>query len=330
MAIAAGEIRVMTSGAFAAAHLELSPRFEQATQEKVVTVATSTGVGAESISNRLRRGEVADVVVLPDAALDQLIKDRLVVAGSKVALARSSIGMAVRRGAPKPDIGSVEALKDALLRAKSVAYSASVSGDYLSTELFPRLGIAAQMRPKSQRIERERVGDVVARGEAEIGFQQISELLPIAGIDYVGPLPGEVQRVTVVSAGVGVTAKNADGARQLIRFFASPEAAARFTSLGLEPLATVTPCTSELLSVRLRACNARRTRDDDSGHVIAFESLPIPSHHNSPSARRVSPWRAAACGRIPASQPQNFPCVLSSLQRRVISLSNSVERGRAV
>lgn len=239
MAVAAGEIRVMTSGAFAAAHQELSPRFQQSTQEQVVTVTTSTGVGAESIASRLRRGEVADVVVLPDAALDQLIADRLVAAGSKVALARSSIGMAVRRGAPKPDIGSVEALKAALLSAKSVAYSASVSGDYLSKELFPRLGIADQLRSKSQRIERERVGEVVARGEAEIGFQQISELLPIDGIDYVGPLPADVQRVTIVSAGIGVTAKNVEGARQLIRFFASPEAAAGFTRLGLEPLATV-------------------------------------------------------------------------------------------
>jgi molybdate transport system substrate-binding protein len=233
----AGEVRVMTSGAFAAAHLALSPRFEATTEETVVTVTTSTGVGADAIPSRIQRGEAVDVVILPDAALEQSIKDGLVVAGSRVALARSAIGMAVRAGAPKPDISSVDALRRALLRAKSVAYSANVSGEYLSKELFPRLGIADQMRPKSLRIERERVGAVVARGEAEIGFQQISELLPIAGISYVGPLPADVQRITLVSAGVAATAKNPDGARRLIRFFASPDAAAEIRAAGLEPVA---------------------------------------------------------------------------------------------
>jgi molybdate transport system substrate-binding protein len=124
--------------------------------------------------------------------------------------------MAVRAGAPKPDISSVEALKRTLLEAKSIAYSAQVSGVYLATELFPRLGIADQVRAKSLRIERERVGAVVARGDAEIGFQQVSELLPIAGIDYVGPLPAEVQRVTVFSAGIAVGAKSPEAARALI------------------------------------------------------------------------------------------------------------------
>ena len=187
----ADEVRVMTSGGFAAPHLQLISPFERATKHKVVTDATSTGIGEDSISSRLRRGELVDVVILADAALDELIKEGRVVAGSRVAL----------------------------LQAKSVAYSAQVSGVYLSTELFPRLGIAAQMRAKSQRIERERVGAVVARGEAEIGFQQISELLPIGGIDYVGPLPAEVQRVTVFSAGVAVGAKSPEAARALIRFF---------------------------------------------------------------------------------------------------------------
>ena len=233
---ASAEIRVMTSGAFAAAHLELSPRFAKASQEMIVTVTTSTGVGAESIPNRLQRGEAADVVILPDEALNQLIKDGLIVAGTKVPLARSEIGMAVRAGAPKPDISSVNALKNALLEAKSVAYSASVSGVYLVTELFPKLGIADQLKPKSLRIERERVGAVVARGEAEIGFQQITELLEIKGIDYVGPLPPEVQRVTLVSAGVPVKAKNPEGARRLIQFFASADVAADIRKVGLEPL----------------------------------------------------------------------------------------------
>src|SRR5687767_9770985 len=150
----ADEVRVMTSGGFAAPHLELISPFERATKHRVVTDATSTGIGEDSIPSRLRRGEPVDVVILADAALDELIKEGRVVAGSRVALARSAIGMAVRAGAPKPDISSVEALKRVLLQAKSVAYSAQVSGVYLSTELFPRLGIADQMRVKSQRIER--------------------------------------------------------------------------------------------------------------------------------------------------------------------------------
>jgi molybdate transport system substrate-binding protein len=158
------------------------------------------------------------------------------VAGSRVDVARSAIGMAVRAGAPKPDISSVDALKRTLLRAKSVAHSASVSGVYLSTELFQRLGIADQMKGKTQRIERERVGAVVARGEAEIGFQQISELLPVPGIDYVGPLPPEVQRVTVFSAGVGARARDPEAARAFIRFLASPDAAAVISTTALEPI----------------------------------------------------------------------------------------------
>ena len=234
--VQADEVRVMTSGGFAAPHLQLISPFERATKHKVVTDATSTGIGEDSIPSRLRRGEPVDVVILADAAIDELIKEGRIVAGSRVALARSGIGMAVRAGAPKPDISSVDALRRALLQAKSVAYSAQVSGVYLSTELFPRLGIAAQMRAKSQRVERERVGAVVARGDAEIGFQQISELLPIGGIDYVGPLPAEVQRVTVFSAGVAVGAKSPEAARALIRFFISPEGAQAMTKSGLEPM----------------------------------------------------------------------------------------------
>jgi molybdate transport system substrate-binding protein len=228
----------MTSGGFAAPHLELVSPFERATQHRVVTDATSMGVGEDSIPSRLRRAEPVDVVILPDAALQELIQEDRIMADSRVALARSAIGMAVRAGARKPDISSVEALKRTLLEAKSIAYSAQVSGVYLSTELFPRLGIADQVRAKSQRIERERVGAVVARGEAEIGFQQVSELLPIAGIDYVGPLPAEVQRVTVFSAGVAVGAKSPEAARALIRFFTSSEGTRAMMKYGLEPMSS--------------------------------------------------------------------------------------------
>ena len=233
----ADDIRVMTSGAFTAAYLELVPQLEGVIKGKVVTAATSMGTGSDSIPSRLERGEAVDVVIVADDALEQLIKDGRVLANSKVALARSSIGMAVRAGSPKPDISSLDALKRTLLQAKSIAYSASVSGTYLTTELFQRLGIADQVLGKSRRIDRERVGAVVARGEAEIGFQQISELLPVPGIELVGPLPPGAQRVTVFSAGVAAGSKNPEAARAFIRFLASSAAAHAVEASGLEPIA---------------------------------------------------------------------------------------------
>ena len=232
----AGEIRVMTSGAFASAHAALSPRFAKTSGTTVITVTTSTGVGAEAIPNRLQRGDAADVVILPEAALDALIKNGLVLGATKTRLARSFIGMAVRQGATKPEIRTVEALRRTLLAAKSVAYSASVSGDYLVNELFPKLGIAEEMKAKSQRIERERVGEVVARGEAEIGFQQISELLEVQGVDFIAPLPPPVQRITIVAAGVVAASKDSDAARAFIAFLASPEAQNTIIKVGLTPL----------------------------------------------------------------------------------------------
>jgi molybdate transport system substrate-binding protein len=232
----AEEVRVMTTGGFAAPYLALISPFERTNGHTVNTVTTSTGLGEGSIPNRVRRGEPVDVVVLSDTAINELTKEGRIVADSRVPLVRSRIGMAVRSGAPKPDIGSVEALKRTLLQAKSIAYSAQISGVYLSTELFPRLGIAEQLKGKSLRIERERVGAVVARGEAEIGFQQISELLPIAGIDYVGPLPSEVQRITVFTAAVAVGAKSPEAGRALIRFFVSPEGRQAMAKYGMEPI----------------------------------------------------------------------------------------------
>jgi molybdate transport system substrate-binding protein len=232
------DIRVMTSGAFTAALLELIGQFERATQNKIVVAATSIGTGENSIPNRLRRGEPVDVVIVADGVLVGFIKDGLIMAESYTPLARSAIGMAVRAGALKPDISTVEGLKRTLLQAKSIAYSASVSGDYVSTELFQRLGIVDQVASKSRRIEGgERVGAAVARGEAEIGFQQISELLPVPGIDHVTPLPPEVQKVSVFSAGVALSTRNSDGAQALIKFLASPEAAHAITKTGMEPIA---------------------------------------------------------------------------------------------
>jgi molybdate transport system substrate-binding protein len=235
--VAADTVRVMTSGAFTAAFLELAPRFEQVTGHRIVIEATSSGTGATSIAARLERGEAIDVVIMDSDALERLIANGQVRAGSRVDLARSAIGMAVRRGAPKPDISTVDALRQTLLDAKSIAYSASVSGTFLSTELFQRLGIADRVLPKSRRITGERVGAVVARGDAEIGFQQISELLPEAGIDLVGPLPADAQHVMIVAAGIGTAARNAESAQRLIDFLASPAAVPIIEKTALEPLA---------------------------------------------------------------------------------------------
>jgi len=227
----------MTSGAFTAPFLEVAPQFERSAHLKVATAfGASMGGAPDSIPSRLDRGEPADVVILAREALDDLVKRGKVVAGSQVDLVRSSISMAVRAGAPLPDISSVEALKRALLNAKSIAYSASASGVYLSTELFPKLGIADAVRSKSRRIESERVGTIVARGDAEIGFQQLSELLPIAGIDIVGPLPAGAQRVTVFSAGIATGSKNIEAAKALIRFLSSSDVAPVITRSGLEPV----------------------------------------------------------------------------------------------
>jgi molybdate transport system substrate-binding protein len=229
----AGEVVVMTSGAYTAAYLELAPAFERSTKVKITTAATSQGFGEKSIPSRVRRGEPADVLIMSANALDELMKEGLVT--DRVDLARSRIGMAVRKGAHKPDIGTVDALTRTILDAKSVAVSSSVSGNYFVNELFPRLGIADRVRGKVRRIEGERVGTVVARGDAEIGFQQISELLPIEGIDFVGPLPPDVQRVTMFAAGVVSRSKDPDAARAFVRFLSSRAARAVALKTGLEP-----------------------------------------------------------------------------------------------
>ena len=237
MTAPANDIRVMTSGAFTAAHLALIPQLEHLTKKKIVTASTSIGTGDNSIPSRLKRGEIADVVIVADAVLRQFIEDGLVLAEGYTPVARSTIGMAVRAGAPKPDISSIDALRRTLLQAKSIAYSASVSGQYLTTELVQRLGIADQVLGKSRRIGGgERVGAVVARGEAEIGFQQMSELLPVPGIAHVTPLPPEVQKVSTFAAGIAASSPDAALARSVIKFLASPEAAKAITDSGLEPM----------------------------------------------------------------------------------------------
>jgi molybdate transport system substrate-binding protein len=236
-AVQADEIRVMTSGALSAALRELTPIFERTSGDTLIIVSGGSVAGApDSIPDRLARGERADVVIMAAAGIDDLMKAGRVAAGSRVDLARSSIGIAVRAGAAKPDISTVEALTRALLQAKSVAYSSSVSGVYVSTELFQRLGIAGQMRAKSRRIESEPVGVAVARGDAELGFQQISELRPVPGVEVIGPLPAAVQRITIFSAASGAGSANLGGGRALIAFLASPAASAAIAKSGMEPI----------------------------------------------------------------------------------------------
>jgi molybdate transport system substrate-binding protein len=233
----AAEIKVVSSGGFAAAYRELVPEFERATGHKVVTGwGPSMGNTPQAIPQRLARGEPVDVVIMVGYALGDLAKEGKVLPDSQRDLARSLIGVAVRAGAAKPDIGSADAVKRALLQAKSIAYSDSASGVYISTEMFQRLGIADQVKGKSRMIPAEPVGLVVARGEAELGFQQMSELKPIEGIELVGPLPPELQKVTVFSAGIVTTSKEPDAAKALIAFLASPAAAAAIVKSGIEPM----------------------------------------------------------------------------------------------
>jgi molybdate transport system substrate-binding protein len=226
----ATEIKVMSSAATKAAYLELVPAFERASGRKVAT----TFVPSNRMNARLEGGEIVDLVIVSANQLDELIRIGKIVAGSRVDIARSGVGVAVRAGAPKPDIGSADALMRALKAAKSVAYSTGPSGVYL-IDLFVRLRVADELKPKIRQVTGEPVGAVVARGEAEIGFQQVSELLPVPGIDYVGPLPAEIQRITAFSAGLHVAAPQPDAARALVEFLTSPQAAAVIRKSGMEP-----------------------------------------------------------------------------------------------
>lgn len=234
--LCAAEIKVVTSGAFTAAFLELAPKYESATHNKIIAeFGPSMGTTRNAIPMRLERGETIDVVILAEPALVDLIKRGKVPEESRVDLVRSKIGMAVKAGAPKPDISTVDALKRTLLAAKSIAYSDSAGGVYLSTELFPKLGITHQIEGKTRKIEADPVGGAVARGEVEIGFQQISELRPVKGIDIVGELPPGAQRVTVYAAGVPTTSQQPEAAKALIQWLSSPAAYSSVEKSGLEP-----------------------------------------------------------------------------------------------
>ena len=247
----AEDVHVMVSGAFTAPYRVLVAEWEKTTGNRVVTVyGASMGATPTAIPNRLARGEQADVVILARSALDALVRDGKVVDGSEVDLVRSRIGMAVKAGAKAPDISTEARFRQVLLDATSIAYSDSASGVYIATEMFRTLGIAEQVAHKSMKIEGTPVGDAVAKGDAEIGFQQISELRPVRGITVVGPIPDPEQRVTIFSAGIAKTARAQGAGRQLVAYLASMQAWKTVRASGLEPATADVQTTTAAWTVR--------------------------------------------------------------------------------
>jgi molybdate transport system substrate-binding protein len=227
----AAEIKVLSSNAVKTALEELAPRFEKATEHKLAfTFGTAVGLKGE-----IEKGAAVDVAILTAGAIDDLLKQGK-LAGSRTDLVRSSSGMAVRKGAPKPDISTTEAFKRTLLEAKSIAYvEQGGTGIYLK-DLIERLGIAEQLKSKTKLLPSTNpAAQAVANGEAEIGMTQISEILPYSGAELVGPLPAEIQLYTVFSAGTGTAAKESEAVRALIGFLTSPAAAPVLKAKGLEP-----------------------------------------------------------------------------------------------
>lgn len=236
----AEDVRVMISAGFYSVYAEVGPAFERASGHRLITTrGPSMGDSPEAIPARLARGETADVVIMDGEAADELIKRGVLRAGSKLDLARSRIGMVVRLGAAKPSIDGVDAFKKVLLAARSIGYSDSASGTYLSTTLFAQLGVASQVAGKSRKVRGppsgEPVAAVVARGEVEIGFQQVSELLNVPGVTFVGPIPAELQPGFSFAGAITSAARQPDAARALLRFLASPEVASTIVKAGLTP-----------------------------------------------------------------------------------------------
>ncbi len=239
-AAAAADVQVMISAGFYRVYSELGPAFERATGHRLETTrGPSMGDSPEAIPARLARGESADVVILDGAAADELGRRGLLRADSKVELARSMIGMVVRDGADKPDISSIAAFRSTLLAAKSIAYSDSGSGAFLSTALFPKLGVADQVAGKSRKVRGppsgEPVAAVVARGEAEIGFQQVSELMHVPGASFVGTIPAALQPGFSFAGALTSKIREPEAATALIRFLASSAAAPAILRAGLTP-----------------------------------------------------------------------------------------------
>ncbi|WDR35000.1 substrate-binding domain-containing protein [Pseudomonas serboccidentalis] len=233
----AEQLNVMTSGGFTAAYKILGPKFAAATGNTLDTqLGPSMGKAPEAIPNRLARGEHADVVIMVGYALDDLIKQGKVDPASRVELADSRIGLVVREGAPKPDISSVDGLKKTLLDAQSVAYSDSASGVYIEQQLFKKLGVEDQLKPKAKMVPKVPVGSVVATGDYQLGFQQVSELLPVPGVSFVGKIPESVQSVTRFAAGIPVVAQHPKEAKALLDYLAAPAAQADVQATGLDSI----------------------------------------------------------------------------------------------
>lgn len=230
----AAEIKIISANALKTALEELTPAFEKATQHQLVV----TWGGAVPLKARIEKGEAFDLAVLTAAGIDDLIKQGRLVAATRSNLATSGAGVAVRKGAPKPDISTVEAFKRALLNAKSVAYVGQGSTGVYLKELLPRLGIADALKDKIELLPLGNpVALAIANGEAEIGMTQISEILPYAGAELVGPLPAEIQLTTSFATAAGTNAKEPEPAKALIKFLTAPAVAPVFKAKGLEPAA---------------------------------------------------------------------------------------------
>jgi len=234
----AADLHVVSSGGFAQAYKDLSPQYERASGDHLVSEwGPSMGATKNAIPARLARGEAIDVVIMVGDALDKLMAEGRLEPGSKVALANSPIACAVKHGDPMPDIHTVDGLRQAFLHAHRVAYSDSASGEYIRHQLLDKLGIRQQMEGKAAQIPATPVGEIIAHGEADFGCQQRSELKPVQGIDVVGVLPAEVQLKTEFSGAVVRGARNPESARALLRFLAAPANAAAIEATGLEPVA---------------------------------------------------------------------------------------------
>jgi molybdate transport system substrate-binding protein len=230
----AAEIKVMSTVALNAALDDLKPKFESATGHKLTVVY---GIITE-LKKRIQDGETADVMLLSRAALDDLQTQGKVASGSIVNVASSSVAIAVRAGAPKPDISTSDALKRTLLASKSIVYAdpakGGASGVYFA-KVLERLGIVDQMKSKTILVPGAQAAEVVAKGEAELGVGMGSEIVPVAGAQLVGPLPGDLNFVIVFSAGIGPTSKDAAAANALIQFITGPTGAAVLKSKGVDP-----------------------------------------------------------------------------------------------
>ena len=232
----AAEVRVMISAGFFKVYAELGPGFEKASGHRLVTTrGPSMGDSPEAIPARLGRGEAADVVILDGSAAEDLAKRGMLRPGSKVELAGSLVGMVVREGAPKPDISSVDAFKKTLLAAKSVTYATQGASAAPFEALVAKLGITEQMKPKYKlRETASQVGDAVAIGIVELGVAPVSEILPVKGVDLVGPFPKDVQSYVQIGGAVGAGAKEQDAANKLLTFIVFPSNDAVYKAKGME------------------------------------------------------------------------------------------------